>query len=46
MLSPYLFDSSGLVVYEERLGYFPFRVEYPNIWPGLVRLPHHWDAGD
>ncbi|MBP9953922.1 MAG: ABC transporter ATP-binding protein, partial [Ottowia sp.] len=46
VLSPYLFDSSGLVVYEERLGYFPFRVEYPNIWPGLVRLPHHWDAGD
>ena len=46
VLSPDLFDSSGLVVYEERLGYFPFRVEYPNIWPGLVRLPHHWDAGD
>ena len=46
VLSPYLFDSSGLVVYEERLGYFPFRVEYPSIWPGLVRLPHHWDAGD
>ena len=43
VLSPYLFDSSGLVVYEERLGYFPFRVEYPSIWPGLVRLPHHWD---
>lgn len=43
VLSPFLFDSAGLVVYEERIGYFPFRVEYPTPVPGLVRLPHHWD---
>lgn len=42
VLSPYLFDSAGLVVYEERIGYFPFRVEYPTPMPGLVRLAHHW----
>jgi lipopolysaccharide transport system ATP-binding protein len=37
-----LFDSAGLVVYEERLGYFPFRVQFPIAMPGMVRLPHHW----
>ena len=42
VLSPFLFDSAGLVVYEERIGHFPFRVEYPTPVPGLVRLPHHW----
>lgn len=42
VLSPFLFDSAGLVVYEERIGHFPFRVEYPTAVPGLVRLPHHW----
>ncbi len=41
-LSPYLFDSAGLVVYEERIGYFRFRVEYPTPMPGLVRLTRHW----
>ena len=42
VLSPFLFDSAGLVVYEERLGYFPFRVQFPIAMPGMVRLPHHW----
>ncbi len=42
VLSPFLFDSAGLVVYEERIGHFPFRVEYPTPVPGLVRLPHEW----
>lgn len=41
-LSAYLFDSTGLVVYEERLRCLLFRVLYPSLVPGLVRLPHHW----
>ncbi len=42
VLSLFLLDSAGLVMYEERIGHFPFRVEYPTPVPGLVRLPHHW----
>jgi lipopolysaccharide transport system ATP-binding protein len=42
-LSAYLFDSTGLVVYEERLRCLHIRVSYPSVVPGLVRLPHHWD---
>lgn len=41
-LSAYLFDSTGLVVYEERLRCLSFRVHYESLVPGLVRLPHHW----
>lgn len=42
VLSAYLFDGSGLVVYEEWLKSIYFRVVYPSTVPGLVRLPHHW----
>ena len=41
-LSAYLFDSTGLVVYEERMRCLSFRVLFESIVPGLVRLPHHW----
>lgn len=41
-LSAYLFDSTGLLVYEERLRCQFFRVAYPSLVPGLVRLPHRW----
>lgn len=41
-LSAYLFDSTGLVVYEERLRCLVFRVVYPSLVPGLVQLPHQW----
>lgn len=42
VLSAYLFDATGLVVYEEWLQCIGFRVLYPSAVPGLVRLPHHW----
>ena len=42
VLSVYLFDNQGLVVYEERLRCAQFRYVYPSLTPGLVRLPHHW----
>ena len=42
VLSAYLFDSAGLVTYQEWLKYLPFRVVYPSVAPGLVRLHHEW----
>lgn len=42
VLSVYLFDHSGLVVYEEWPKCQYFRVLYPSKVPGLVRLPHRW----
>lgn len=42
VLSFYLFDESGLVVYEEWLKHQYFRVIHPSAVPGLVRLPHAW----
>lgn len=42
VLSVYLFDASGLVVYEEWLKCQVLRVVYPSRLPGLVRLPHVW----
>lgn len=43
VLSAYLFDSQGLVVYEEwhRCAFFTF--VHPSLTPGLVRLPHRWN---
>ena len=43
VVSAYLFDAKGLVVYEEWLRYARFRHVYPLSMPGLVRLPHHWE---
>ncbi|MEO8247965.1 MAG: ABC transporter ATP-binding protein [Burkholderiales bacterium] len=42
VLSAYLFDSQGLVVYDEWMRCSTFKWIYPRSMPGLVRLPHHW----
>lgn len=42
VLSVYLFDSQGLVVYEEWLHCVQFRHVYALSMPGLVRLAHEW----
>jgi lipopolysaccharide transport system ATP-binding protein len=42
VLSAYLFDASGLVVYDEWLHYQYFRVKREYPFPGLVRLPYRW----
>ena len=41
-LSFYLFDSQGLVVYDEWKDYAQFQWVSPSLTPGLVRLPHQW----
>ncbi|HRP19779.1 MAG TPA: ABC transporter ATP-binding protein [Alicycliphilus sp.] len=43
VLSVYLFDSQGLVVYEQWMRCVHFRHVYALSMPGLVRLPHEWD---
>lgn len=43
VVSAFLFDSSGLVVYEQWFQFRHFRVVKPTLMPGLVRLPHHWE---
>ncbi|MBY0454921.1 MAG: ABC transporter ATP-binding protein [Burkholderiaceae bacterium] len=42
VVSAYLFDAKGLVVYEEWLHHTSFRHVYSLSMPGLVRLPHVW----
>ena len=42
VVSVYLFDSQGLVVYGEWLRCVHFRHVYAQSMPGLVRLPHEW----
>ncbi len=42
VVSAYLFDSSGLVVYDEWKQHQTFSWIYPRSTPGLVRLPHEW----
>ena len=42
VVSAFLFDESGLVVYDEWLQYLHFRFVSPTLKPGLVRLPHRW----
>lgn len=41
-LSVFLFDSQGLVVYEERKDCARFQHIFAESTPGLVRLPHVW----
>ena len=41
-LSVFLFDSQGLVVYEERKDCVRFQHIFSQSTPGLVRLPHIW----
>ncbi len=42
VVSAYLFDSNGIVVYDEWHDCAYFRFVYPTMTPGLVRLPHRW----
>lgn len=42
VISAFMFDHSGLVVYEEWLHFMHFRFVRPTLMPGLVRLPHEW----
>ena len=43
VISAYLFDATGLVVYDEWLHYLHLRFVAPKLMPGLVQLPHHWE---
>ena len=42
VVSAYLFDQSGLVVYDQWYQFLHFRFVTPTLMPGLVKLPHHW----
>jgi lipopolysaccharide transport system ATP-binding protein len=42
LVSGYLFDSHGMVVYDEWLHYLRFMVASPDKLPGLVSFPHYW----
>ena len=42
VVSAFLFDGSGLAVYDQWFQYAVFRFIFPKPLPGLVRLPHHW----
>ena len=42
VVSAYLFDASGLVVYDQWYQFKHFRFVQPTLMPGLVKLPHHW----
>ena len=42
VLSFYLFDGQGLVVFDEWKDHIVFDWSSPSLMPGLVRLPHVW----
>ena len=42
VLSFYLFDAQGLVVFDEWKDHIVFDWSSPSLMPGLVRLPHVW----
>lgn len=42
VISAYLFDESGLVVYDQWYQFMHFSFVMPTLMPGLVKLPHHW----
>jgi lipopolysaccharide transport system ATP-binding protein len=42
VLSVYLADSQGLVIYDEWHHCTYFSWEYPSLVPGLLQLPHRW----
>ncbi|RYH60095.1 MAG: ABC transporter ATP-binding protein [Alcaligenaceae bacterium] len=42
VISAFLFDETGLAVYDEWFQFMHFRFVFPKALPGLVRLPHHW----
>ena len=43
VISAFLFDASGLVVYGQWFQFRHFRFVRPTLMPGLVRLPHRWE---
>ena len=42
VVSAYLFDTHGLVVYEQWMRCVEFKLVAPSLTPGLVHLPHRW----
>ncbi|MBC7471282.1 MAG: ABC transporter ATP-binding protein, partial [Ramlibacter sp.] len=42
VLSAYLADAKGLVMYDEWLHCSFFAWEFRSLMPGLVQLPHQW----
>ncbi len=42
VISVYLFDGTGLAVYDEWFQFLHFSFIFPKALPGLVRLPHRW----
>ena len=43
VISAFLFDETGLAVYDEWFQFLHFSFIFPKPLPGLVRLPHHWN---
>ena len=43
VISAYLFDETGIAVYDEWLQFLHFSFIFPKPLPGLVRLPHRWE---
>ena len=43
VISVYLFDETGMAVYDEWFQFLHFSFIFPKPLPGLVRLPHHWN---
>lgn len=44
VLSAYLFDERGVVIFDEWKNHIVFKHVTPNLTPGLVQLPHHWHS--
>lgn len=44
VLSAYLFDASGLLVYDQWFQHKIIRLHYAHSRPGIVQLPHTWEA--
>lgn len=42
VISAFLFDETGLAVYDQWFQFLHFRFIFPKPLPGLVRLPHRW----
>lgn len=42
VISAFLFDESGLAVYDQWFQFLHFSFIFPKPLPGLVRLPHRW----
>lgn len=42
VISAFLFDETGLAVYDQWFQFLHFRFIFPKPLPGLVRLPHYW----